>query len=440
MAPLISWSRTFFARITSIRVLGCALASGLVATAGPVPSLLAAQAMDQTSVRAEDPNYRLAGRFAPYKIRELIHSTSVEPNWIEKSERFWYSGETGNGKNYYLVDPQAGTKTAIFDNDRIAAELTRITLDPWDGKHLPIRSIRFIDENTLQFEVVSSQDDEDWEDDDELEDQEEEEQEGEEDDDEGKILFHFEYDVTTRTLRELADWEGPDNHPSWASVSPDGQTVVFARNHNLQMMTGGDYAQILDARRGESGDDADEAEEDVEIDDVELTTDGEEDYSMRRGERGPTDAEREKDKDQAEEGRYQLVQGLPPLRPDPPGPPQLAGPVGHPLDGQQATRAGDLQVRSSGRHHGLSTRDPDLRYPGSEPRDREHRRVAGPTALPGQRPPVRVPGQRGARRPLWLSESPTRSTTCAEAATNTGSTSWWPTPPLVTCGCSSRSA
>ena len=100
-----------------------------------------------------------------------------------------------------------------------------------------------------------------------------------------------------RTLRELADWEGPDNHPDWASVSPDGQTVIFARNHNIHMMSGADYAQILDARRGESGDDADEAEEDVDVEDTQLTTDGEEHYSYASFQRGPTDVERGEDKD-----------------------------------------------------------------------------------------------------------------------------------------------
>ncbi len=250
---------------------------------------LSGQATNQAAAGSESPNYRLAGRFAPYKIRELIHSTSVEPNWIENSERFWYSWESGNGKSYYLVDPQAGTKTEIFDNDRIAAELTRITLDPWDGKHLPIRKIKFIDENTLQFETSREEEEEDDEERDELEQDEEEE-----DEEEDQNVHHFEYDVTTRTLRELADWEGPDNHPSWASVSPDGQTVVFARNHNLHMMSGVDYARILDARRGESGDDA---EEDVEIEDTRLTTDGEEHYSYEAFERGPTDGEREEDKD-----------------------------------------------------------------------------------------------------------------------------------------------
>ncbi|WP_420633367.1 DPP IV N-terminal domain-containing protein [Candidatus Palauibacter sp.] len=113
-----------------------------------------------------------------------------------------------------------------------------------------------------------------------------------------KKVFHFEYDVTTRALRELEDWEAPDNHPSWASVSPDGQTVVFARHHNLYMMSGDNYQQFLEARRGKSGEEADEAEEDIEVDETQLTTDGEEHYSYAVFERGDTDIER---KDNADE-------------------------------------------------------------------------------------------------------------------------------------------
>ncbi len=106
-----------------------------------------------TPTLAQPANYRLASRFAPYKIQDLIYSTSVSPRWIESSEKFWYEWETSDGSKYYIVDPVAGTKQLIFDNDQLAAELTRITRDPWDGQHLPIRSIKFIDANTLQFEV-----------------------------------------------------------------------------------------------------------------------------------------------------------------------------------------------------------------------------------------------------------------------------------------------
>ncbi|MFV1988002.1 MAG: DPP IV N-terminal domain-containing protein [Gemmatimonadota bacterium] len=244
-------------------------------------------------------NYRLAARFAPYRIQDLVYSTSVNPRWIEGTERFWYEWKTSDGTFYTIVDPVAGTKRQIFDNDRIAAELTRITRDPWDGKHLPIRSIKFIDGNTLQFEVESSQDEEKDESADVQEEElDEEEEEGERQREEAKKkVFHFEYDVSTQTLRELEDFESPDNHPSWASVSPDGQTVIFGRNYNLYMMSGADYQQFLEARRGESGDEADEAEEDIEVTETQLTTDGEEHYSYTTGERGDTDDEREENAD-----------------------------------------------------------------------------------------------------------------------------------------------
>ena len=273
----------------------------LAAVPGPQP-LLAQEATEQTL--ATEANYQQAGRFAPYKIRELLYSTSVAPRWIEDSERFWYEWRTSDGSTYYIVDPVRGTKGEIFDNDRIAAELTRITRDPWDGKHLPIRAIKFIDENTLQFEVESSQDEEDTgddDDDDELDDEELEEdrQQRERRQRADKKVFHFEYTVSTRTLRELEDWEAPDNHPAWASVSPDGQTIIFAKQNNLYKMTAAEYQKILDARRGESGDEADDAEEDVEVEETQLTTDGEQYYSYAGGrvDFGDTDNEKEENKD-----------------------------------------------------------------------------------------------------------------------------------------------
>ncbi|WP_419162559.1 DPP IV N-terminal domain-containing protein [Candidatus Palauibacter sp.] len=263
-----------------------------------VLTLLAAPLAAQEA--ADGPaNYRLAARFAPYRIDELIYSTSVDPQWIEGSESFWYEWETSDGSFYNIVDPVAGTKRQIFDNDRIAAELTRITRDPWDGQHLPIRAIKFIDANTLQFEVESSQDEEEEETESEMEELDQEEEEGEEQGQRArKKVFHFEYDVNMRTLREMEDWEAPDNHPSWASVSPDGQTVIFARHHNLYMMSGDDYQQFLEARRGKSGDEADEAEEELDVDETQLTTDGEEHYSYAVFERGDTDIERKENADE----------------------------------------------------------------------------------------------------------------------------------------------
>ena len=153
------------------RAFGVSLLAVLVfmATASVFPSVgsLSAQTDSRQTVRssrgASRVNYTLAARIAPYKIQELVYSTSVTPRWIEGGERFWYEWETSDGKFFYIVDPVVGTKRQLFDRDRIAAELTRITRDPWDAQHLPIREIKFLDQNTLQFEVESSQDDEERE-------------------------------------------------------------------------------------------------------------------------------------------------------------------------------------------------------------------------------------------------------------------------------------
>ena len=241
-------------------------------------------------------NFDLATRWAPYQLSDLTYSMSVDPQWIDGGDRFWYRWEDRDGRYFWLVDPARGTKTQIFDNDRIAAELTRITGDPYDGQHLPIQTIRFIDAGTIQFDVTSSQDEE-VEDEEDTEDEEQEEEGTRRRERPKKKVHHFEYDVGTRTLRELEDYEAPDNHPSWANVSPDGETVIFARNHNLFMMTGEEYAKILDARRGLSGEEADSVDQALEVEETQLTTDGEMYYSwaVNGNGRGPVDSEKEEE-------------------------------------------------------------------------------------------------------------------------------------------------
>jgi hypothetical protein len=129
------------------------LAAVLTLSAFAAP--LAAQQKTHKGKAVTKANYELAARFAPYKMQKLVYSTSVSPRWIEGSERFWYEWNTSDGKFYNLVDPTNGTKRQMFDRDRIAAELTRITKDPWDAQHLPIRKIKFINANTLQFRCSS---------------------------------------------------------------------------------------------------------------------------------------------------------------------------------------------------------------------------------------------------------------------------------------------
>jgi dipeptidyl-peptidase 4 len=245
--------------------------------------------------RVMGANWLQAARFAPYKMSKLTYSTSVNPRWIGGTDRFWYQWDNSDGTVYYVVDPAQGTKRPIFDNDRIAAELTRITRDPWDGQHLPIRNIEFVDESTLRFEVESSQDEEIPDEEAEVgEQQEEEERRAPRRPRTRKKVFYFEYDVNSRTLRELEDWEEPRSHPGWAGISPDSSKVVYNKECNLYMMDWDEYMKIVQARHKKTGEAADSAEAKVEVEETQLTTDGEMHYCYGSYGRGQNDEETEK--------------------------------------------------------------------------------------------------------------------------------------------------
>ena len=71
-----------------------------------------------------------------------------------------------------------------------------------------------------------------------------------------------------------------ERQPRWASLSPDGKTIIFARNHNLFMMDAANYEK---ARKNAN---------DTTIVETQLTTDGEEYYSYARNGSGTVAAGR----------------------------------------------------------------------------------------------------------------------------------------------------
>ena len=107
---------------------------------------------------ASKGNYELAARFSPDKLKKMIFSTSVDPHWMKKSDRFWYEYETSQGKKWVLVDPIRRTKTPLFDNVKMAKWLSEITKDPYEAKHLPRFNFTFTkDEKAIRFYVTSNE-------------------------------------------------------------------------------------------------------------------------------------------------------------------------------------------------------------------------------------------------------------------------------------------
>lgn len=225
-------------------------------------------------------NYELAARFSSEKMKRMVFSTSVDPHWMKNSDRFWYEYETSEGKNWYLVDPTKRTKTPLFNRDRLAMEITKIVKDPFDGKHLELDKLKFIEEdNAIRFHVKSTEDvlKKDWE---EIKEKNKNSKDSLE-----KRNFVFLFDIDTQQLTEVLDPEEDPKRLSWANISPDSSKIVFARNHNLYWMDKENFLKAV------------EDEKDSTIVENQITENGIEHYSYGVSDRGDDNVEVEKNKD-----------------------------------------------------------------------------------------------------------------------------------------------
>ena len=271
------------------------------------------------------PNYELASEWTSQKVGRLVFDTSVTPRWLESGDRFWYSFQTRDGRKFFIVDAIKKTRTPLFDHAKMAATLTAITLQPYDAQHLPFATIRFVKKDTaFQFDVTVPRDaqfvkpkkpappeppatdkkgaavvkkddagvkkdvpvaaidagsDAGIDDGEDLQQQQQQQrvQTGQAGQRPGAAAppprprtLHFEYDLATGVLDLLDDDYRAPRRPRWVQMSPDEKTIVFARNHNLFMMDAASYAL------------AEKKADDPKIVEVQLTKDGEDNYSYAR--------------------------------------------------------------------------------------------------------------------------------------------------------------
>lgn len=197
------------------------------------------------------PEYLQAEKFTESKLKNMLFSTMVDPHWFQNGNSFWYEYKTSEGKFWYVVTPSQKKKELLFDRDKLAAELTEIVQDPFEARHLPVKNLKVdADGKTFTFEVVSSQD------------EQSKDKKGKTE----KKVFYFSYDYPTKKLTHLKDKEKEPDKLDWASVSPDGQSVVYAKDCNLFRMSISDYRK------------AQKNEKDSTIVEIQLTTDGMPDF------------------------------------------------------------------------------------------------------------------------------------------------------------------
>jgi len=172
-------------------------------------------------VKKVTPNYRLAEKFTRENVEKLLHSTSVETNWIDNTDKFWYKFKTGRGTDFNIVDPVNKTRQPVFDNAKLASALSKFTHKPYDQKNLPISKLKFVrDLKAIEIEVDS---------------------------------LKFEYDLSTLELTFIDTVRKSGQETSgrfrmgrgrfrgsgargWKSYSTDSTLIAFAKNHNLYVI------------------------------------------------------------------------------------------------------------------------------------------------------------------------------------------------------------
>ena len=214
----------------------------LLCSAGTNAQTATAQTIATQNSSVTKSNYELPARFTPKRLKQMSSTLKVSPHFLPDGETFWYKSTTSKGSFWYIATPLKRTQKPLFDNASIAEQITSIVNDPYDAEHLPISTIRFNDDGkSFIFEVLSTvnmtkEEREEYE-------EYRQKQETEDDKSVAKALkapkkksYFLQYDIATAKVTELDDYRKPYTNPSWASISPDGNTVIFARQYNLYYM------------------------------------------------------------------------------------------------------------------------------------------------------------------------------------------------------------
>ena len=183
-----------------------------------------------TEPEASKPNYELAERFSPTKVRRVVPQTEVRPNWFKNSNKFWYSWKSIDGTNYYIVDPATGKQSELWSMAELAEKVTLATNYPFDAQHTPVENIELKDDKYVLFDIAPVKvmvENNDY---------------APKNDKGEPLTFHFKWDIATRSLEKIEEREA--RIPEWANVSPDGRIAVYQKDYNLWYMSMEDVEKL----------------------------------------------------------------------------------------------------------------------------------------------------------------------------------------------------
>ena len=100
----------------------------------------------------EDYNRAYALR-EKYNAKHVLYA-GVVPHWVDQTSAFWYVRQTEKGKEYVKVDAASNKRTALFDQQKMAAALTEKAGRAINAYNLPLQNCRLnISLDTLRFQL-----------------------------------------------------------------------------------------------------------------------------------------------------------------------------------------------------------------------------------------------------------------------------------------------
>jgi dipeptidyl aminopeptidase/acylaminoacyl peptidase len=248
--------------------------------------------------RVTGANYKQAFKYSNTYLRQFVYDSSVKPNWIGKTDSFWYQYRTSNGTNYYRVNPRQATKEPLFDRVKLATLLSETIQKPLDPATLPLARMTINDDGAkVKFVVEEFQYEYDLPaekltklgkapppprtvpgtrgrgqfqrrqelDEQQRRDQQQDEQQRRDQQQDEQQRENQQQDEQQRENQQQGQRRGGPQGSAgraqdYRNFSPDRKTYVFARKHNLYFAEAGKEAEA-----------------------VALTTDGAEDYSFGGG-------------------------------------------------------------------------------------------------------------------------------------------------------------
>lgn len=181
-------------------------------------------------------NFKLAESFRKLEqspIEKL--SSKVTPYFIGNTDCFYYHYTTSKGTQYYYVNPEKREHRLLFDNKELLSKVSAITHKAYNDK-TPNIFFEFLKDNkTIEFSIGSDE---------------------------------FLYDIFTKQLTTKKKGKAKDIQadPYWMKYSPDSLYFLYARKDNLYF--------VGNEKKGK------------DTTEVQLTFDGQEDYSFNREEEG----------------------------------------------------------------------------------------------------------------------------------------------------------